>query len=72
VIELKPVTLEHGERFDRLIVLSPSYRKRREYLCGCSCGKKCYATLNQLMKGRKKSCPRCIRSSFTGRTDLKR
>ena len=60
-MELKPVTLEHGEKFGRLTVIEPIKTKRGiRYRVGCLCG---YSGLlvkaNHLMKGRVKACLKC-------------
>jgi len=61
-MELKPVTLEHGERYGRLTVLAKVKVPGRgpAYRCACDCGfQKFYARASHLMRGKVKSCVRC-------------
>ena len=55
-MNLPPVTLDHGERYGKLIVL----RKRdNRYSVGCTCGRRILVTARKLMKGETKSCGKC-------------
>lgn len=52
--------VKEGERYSRLVVIATQVRlkgKKQFYnLCLCDCGKKCYRTSTQLVKGLLKSC----------------
>lgn len=58
-MELRPVTLEHGERYGRLTVLRPARYGKSRYVVGCDCGWRMTARKSDLMKGRVKSCLKC-------------
>jgi hypothetical protein len=49
-----------GERYSQLVVLATRQRVKGKHqlynLCQCDCGKKCYRTSTQLVKGLMKSC----------------
>lgn len=44
-----------GKRFGYLIAISRN-KERNEWLCKCDCGNECYASLDQLKKGKRTSC----------------
>src|ERR1700761_5459241 len=52
--------VKEGEHYSRLVVLATQQRlkgKRQLYnLCLCECGRKCYRTSTQLVRGLLKSC----------------
>ena len=55
-------TLEHGERYGKLTVLEQVITKkgRTRYRVGCECGYSgMLCGVNQLMKGKVKSCVKC-------------
>lgn len=48
-----------GQLFGRLTVLKPTQRRKSGcivWLCGCSCGNKCFVNTGHLQKGNTKSC----------------
>ena len=64
-MNLGPVTLEHGERYGQLTVLSVLLDCRRgvRYRCGCTCGNsKFYAKASRLLDGSVTRCARCKRA----------
>jgi hypothetical protein len=58
---LRPVELEHGERYGKLTVLGKVKTKNgTRWRCGCECGfSGVLVRTNELMKGRVKSCLKC-------------
>jgi hypothetical protein len=66
-MELKPVELEHGERYGKLTVLRKHSTKRKGSIlwrCGCVCGYSgVLVRTNDLLKGRVTSCLKCSQHS---------
>jgi hypothetical protein len=64
-MELKPVELEHGEKYGKLTVLGKVKTKNGvRWRCGCVCG---YSGMlvrtNDLLKGRVTSCLKCSQTT---------
>ncbi len=55
-MNLAPITLEHGERYGKLIVLR---QRDNRYSVGCECGFRFLVTARKLMSGEVKACGRC-------------
>lgn len=59
-MELRPIVLEHGERYGKLTVL----RKRgRRYSVGCECGFRFLISAKKLMSGKVTACTKCTKAS---------
>jgi hypothetical protein len=61
-MNLKPIEIEHGERYGNLTVLEKVISRKRgpKYKCGCACGyQPIYLKARQLMKGEVTACLRC-------------